>query len=39
VSLIAAVLGVLAMTVRGRTKAAQAAEPVVAELEVEREAA
>jgi MFS family permease len=39
VSLIAAVLGVLAMTVRGRTKAAQVAEPVVAELEIEREAA
>jgi EmrB/QacA subfamily drug resistance transporter len=39
VSLIAAVLGVLAMTVRGRTKAAQVAEPVAAELEIEREAA
>ena len=39
VSLIAAVLGVLAMTVRGRAKVAEAVEPVPAELEPEREAA
>jgi EmrB/QacA subfamily drug resistance transporter len=39
VSLIAAVLGVLAMTVRGRTKAVEVAEVVSAELEAEREAA
>jgi EmrB/QacA subfamily drug resistance transporter len=39
VSLIAAVLGVLAMSVRGRAKPAYVAEPVAAELEVEREAA
>jgi sugar phosphate permease len=39
VSLIAAVLGVLAMTVRGRPRVAEGVEPVPAELEVEREAA
>jgi EmrB/QacA subfamily drug resistance transporter len=39
VSLIAAVLGVLAMSVRGRGKTASVPEPVAAELEVEREAA
>jgi sugar phosphate permease len=39
VSLIVAVLGVLAMTVRVRTKAVEGVEPVPAELEPEREAA
>jgi EmrB/QacA subfamily drug resistance transporter len=38
VSLIAAVLGVVAMSVRGRAKA-QVAEPLAADLELEREAA
>jgi EmrB/QacA subfamily drug resistance transporter len=39
VSLIVAVLGVLAMTVRVRAKAVEGVEPVPAELEPEREAA
>jgi EmrB/QacA subfamily drug resistance transporter len=39
VSLSVAVLGVLAMSVRGRSKAAYVAEPAAPELELEREAA
>jgi EmrB/QacA subfamily drug resistance transporter len=39
VSLIVAALGVLAMSVRGRSRAVDVPEPVAAELEIEREAA